>query len=42
MNKSPKLSHTVYALLNALVLALVIWWNYYSNTGNIGGKTVAN
>lgn len=37
---SPKLSHKIYALLNLLVLIVVIWWNYYSNTGNIGGKTV--
>ncbi|MDN3205050.1 hypothetical protein [Algoriphagus sediminis] len=35
-----KLSHKLYAIINALVLAIVIWWNYYSNTGNIGGKTV--
>jgi hypothetical protein len=35
-----KLSHKIYALLNLLVLVIVIWWNYYSNTGNIGGKTV--
>ncbi len=35
-----KLSHKLYAVINAIVLALVIWWNYYSNTGNIGGKTV--
>lgn len=35
-----KLSHKLYAIINAIVLAVVIWWNYYSNTGNIGGKTV--
>ncbi|MHA7131513.1 hypothetical protein [Algoriphagus namhaensis] len=35
-----KISHKIYALLNLGVLATVIWWNYYSNTGNIGGKTV--
>ncbi len=35
-----KLSHKLYAVLNFLVLTVVIWWNYYSNTGNIGGKTV--
>jgi hypothetical protein len=35
-----KRSHKTYALLNLLVLAIVIWWNYYSNTGNIGGKTM--
>ena len=35
-----KLSHKLYAIINAVVLAVVIWWNYYSNTGNIGGKTV--
>lgn len=40
MNTSKKLSHKLYAIINALVLAVVIWWNYYSNTGNIGGKTV--
>ena len=35
-----KRSHKIYSLLNLLVLAIVIWWNYYSNTGNIGGKTM--
>ncbi len=35
-----KLSHKLYAIINATVLGIVIWWNYYSNTGNIGGKTV--
>jgi hypothetical protein len=35
-----KLSHKIYSLINLVVLAVVIWWNYYSNTGNIGGKTV--
>ena len=35
-----KVSHKIYALLNLLVLVIVIWWNYYTNTGNIGGKTV--
>ena len=35
-----KLSHKLYALINFVVLMIVIWWNYYSNTGNIGGKTV--
>jgi len=35
-----KVSHKIYALLNLLVLIIVIWWNYYTNIGNIGGKTV--
>ncbi|MFC3879132.1 hypothetical protein ACFOSV_03040 [Algoriphagus namhaensis] len=39
-SNTQKYSHKAYALINAIVLALVIWWNYYSNTGNIGGKTV--
>jgi hypothetical protein len=38
--RNMKVSHKIYALLNILVLIVVIWWNYYSNTGNIGGKTV--
>lgn len=29
-----------YALINALIILLVIFWNYYSNTGNIGSTTV--
>ncbi len=29
-----------YAILNTLVILAVIFWNYWSNTGNIGGKTV--
>jgi len=29
-----------YALLNTVVILAVIFWNYWSNTGNIGGKTV--
>ena len=29
-----------YAILNLLVSAGVIFWNYWANTGNIGGKTV--
>jgi hypothetical protein len=29
-----------YALINTVVIALVIFWNYYSNTGNIGSATV--
>lgn len=40
LSTETKTSHKIYSLINALVLALVIWWNYYSNTGNIGGKTV--
>ncbi len=32
--------HKIYALLNLIILAVVIWWNYYTNTGNIGGKSV--
>lgn len=30
-----------YAILNTLVVVLVILWNYWSNTGNINGHTVA-
>jgi hypothetical protein len=33
-------SHKIYSIINALVLIIVIWWNYYTNTGNIEGKTV--
>ncbi len=29
-----------YAVLNTVIILTVIFWNYYSNTGNIGGKTV--
>ena len=40
LSTETKTSHKIYSLINSLVLALVIWWNYYSNTGNISGKTV--
>jgi len=29
-----------YALINTAVILAVIYWNYYSNTGKIGGKTI--
>ncbi|MCT4623836.1 MAG: tryptophan-rich sensory protein, partial [Schleiferiaceae bacterium] len=29
-----------YALLNTLVVLAVIYWNYWSNTGGLTGKTV--
>ncbi len=29
-----------YAVLNTLVVVAVIYWNYWSNSGGIGGKTV--
>ena len=30
------------AIIHFIVLALVIWWNYYINTGSINGKSVAD
>ena len=30
----------VYAIVNTVVILTVIFWNYWSNTGAIGGKTV--
>jgi len=29
-----------YALVNTIIIVAVIFWNYWSNTGAIGGKTV--
>lgn len=33
-------NNKLFALLNLLVLAFTIYWNYYSNTGNINGQSV--
>lgn len=30
----------IYAVINTTIIVLVIFWNYYSNTGAIDGKTV--
>jgi hypothetical protein len=30
----------IYAIVNTLIILLVIFWNYWSNTGAINGKTV--
>lgn len=30
----------VYALVNSFIILAVIFWNYYSNTGNINGQTI--
>jgi hypothetical protein len=30
----------IYAVLNSLLIAFVIFWNYWVNTGNLNGKTV--
>lgn len=32
----------VYAILNTLIILLVIFWNYYSNTGVINGNSVGD
>ncbi len=32
----------ILSILNLAVLILILWWNYYSNTGNINGTTIGN
>jgi len=37
-----KNSHKIYAILNALFLAVVIFWNYWTNTAGVNGNTVSS
>ncbi|MEP1087962.1 hypothetical protein [Algoriphagus sp.] len=37
-----KKSHKIYAVLNLIVLALVIFWNYWVNAKGINGNTVSS
>jgi hypothetical protein len=37
-----KKSHKIYAILNAIILIAVIFWNYWTNVNGINGNTVSS
>ena len=36
------MSKKFLSILNLIVLIFILWWNYYSNSGNINGNTIGN